>query len=96
VVVDPLEVVDVHEAERQRPAAAKRVLELAGKAFVEVAVVAETRERIGEREPDGPQRPQQRTLVELDREQRDPRGPGQQGRSLPRAPQVSEPRSPSA
>jgi len=58
------------------------VLELAGKAFVEVAVVAETRQRIGERESDGPQRPQQRTLVELDREQRTHEGQGQQGRSL--------------
>ena len=50
-VVDPLEVVDVHQAERQRACLLFGVQQLALQSLVEVAVVAEAGEGIREREP---------------------------------------------
>jgi hypothetical protein len=69
-VVDLLEVVDVDQAERDGMAELLRVDQLALEALVEVAVVAEPRERVREREPHGAQRAEGRALVERDREQR--------------------------
>src|SRR6185295_2120134 len=69
-IVDPLEVVDVDEAERERLVLLLGDRELALQALVEVPVVAEVRERIGEREPHRAERAIRRALVERDREQR--------------------------
>ena len=63
-VVDLLEVVDVDEAERDRSVLLLRVEQFALQALVEVAVIAEAGEWIGEREPHRPQRPVRRALVE--------------------------------
>ena len=48
-VVDRLEVVDVEEDEGQRHAGAAHALQLAGDVLVEGAVVAQARERVGDR-----------------------------------------------
>ena len=53
-VVDLLEVVDVHEAERQRRRVLLRRLQLALEPLVEVTVIAEPRERIRQRETHRP------------------------------------------
>src|SRR5262249_61950409 len=82
-VVDPLEVVDVDETEGERPAAAEGVFELARQAFVKVSVIAETRQRISEREAHRSQRAKQRALVQLDREQRPDERKREQRRPLP-------------
>src|SRR5919204_1271870 len=82
-VVDALEVVDVDEADAERAAVAQRVLELAGEALVKVAVVAKPRQRIREREADRAQRAEQRSLVELDREEWPDQCDGEEGRALP-------------
>ena len=75
-VVDLLEVVDVHEAEAERIALRLRVGELALEPVVEVAVVAELGERVGERQAHRAQLTEGRALVERDREQRpDERAP---------------------
>ncbi len=82
-VVDPLEVVDVHEAEAERIALRLRVGELALEPVVEVAVVAELGQGVGERQPHRPQLAEGRALVERDRKQRaDERG-RQERRALP-------------
>ena len=70
LVVDALEVVDVEEAQRDDAAVLVRLRELALQALVEVAVVAEPGQRVGEREPDRVQRPVRRALVERDRDER--------------------------
>jgi hypothetical protein len=53
-VVDLLEVVDVHEAERQGPRLFLRAQQFALQPLVEVTVIAEPGQRIREREPHGP------------------------------------------
>src|SRR5438445_564714 len=65
-VVDPLEVVDVDQAERQRLRVVLGSDELALQPLVEVAMVAEPGERIGEREPHRAQLAERRALVERD------------------------------
>ncbi len=82
-VVDVLEVVDVHEAERERGAVLLGLRELALQPLVEVAVVAETRERIGEREAHRLQRRERRALIERDREQRADERHRERRRALP-------------
>jgi hypothetical protein len=69
-IVDPLEVVDVEQAERERRARRVRLRQLALEAIVEVPVVAEARERVGECETHGPERVIGRALVERDCKQR--------------------------
>ena len=49
-VVDLLEVVDVEQAESERDAGLLRVVEVALEPLVEVAMVAEPGQRVGERE----------------------------------------------
>ena len=82
-VVDLLEVVDVHEAEAERVALRLRVGELALEPVVEVAVVAEPGERVGERQPHRAQLAEGRALVERDREQRPDERAGEERRALP-------------
>jgi len=65
-VVDPLEVVDVDEAERQRPRLLLRAQQLALEPLVELAVIAEPGQRIREGEPHRPQRSVRRALVQRD------------------------------
>ena len=82
-VVDLLEVVDVDEAERERPALLLGEGDLALEPLVEVPVVAESRERVGEREAHRFQRRKGRALVERDREQRPDKSHRQRRRALP-------------
>ena len=82
-VVDPLEVVDVDEAERQRQIVLLRRSELALQPLVEVAMVAEAGERVGEGEPHRRQGAVLRALVERDREQRAEERGREQRRPLP-------------
>ena len=82
-VVDPLEVVDVDEAEAEVLALVLGGGQLALQPLVEVAVVAEPRERVGQRQPHRPQRGEGRPLVERDREQRPDERDRQRGRALP-------------
>ena len=69
-VVDPLEIVDVHEAERQRPRLLLCAQQLTLEPLVEVTVIAEPGQRIRERQSHRPQRAMRRALVQRDREQR--------------------------
>ena len=69
-VVDALEIVDVDQAERKRPVVTQGLLELPRQPFVEMAVVPEPGQGIGQRQAHGSQCLQERPLVELDREQR--------------------------
>ena len=69
-VVDLLEVVDVDEAERDRVAALLGVEQLALQPLVEMAVVAEPRQRVGQGEAHRAERAEGRALVQGDREQR--------------------------
>ena len=82
-VVDPLEVVDVDEAEAERVALRARVGDLALEPVVEVAVVAEPGQRVGEREPHRAQLAEGRALVERDREQRPDERSREERRALP-------------
>ena len=68
-VVDPLEVVDVDEAEAERLAVAHGLRQLVLQPLVEVPVVAEAGEWIREREPHCTQHLERRPLVERNREQ---------------------------
>ncbi len=83
VVVDPLEVVDVHQAQAQRLAVMLGLRQLALQSLVEVTVVAEAREWIGERESHCAQRFERRALIERDREQRTHQRDRQEGGALP-------------
>jgi hypothetical protein len=65
-VVDPLEVVDVDEAVRQRPRQLLRTQQLALEPLVELTVIAKTGQRIREREAHRPQRAVRRALVQRD------------------------------
>ncbi len=69
-VVDELEVVEVEEHERQASVRLFGEVELPLQALVEVPVVAEPGERIGQCEPDRAQLAMRRTLIEGDRDQR--------------------------
>ena len=69
-VVDPLEVVDVHEAEAERIRLLERVGDLALESVVKMPVVTQSGKGVGEREPHRAQLPEGRALVERDREQR--------------------------
>ena len=82
-VVHVLEVVDVDEAEGQRPAALAGVLELLPEPVVEMAMVPEARKRIRQREPHRAQRSVGRALVERDREQRPCKREREHRRALP-------------
>ena len=57
-VVDVLQVVEVDEAQGERRAVVLRVHELALEPLVEAAVVAEARERVGQRQPHRLHRPE--------------------------------------
>ena len=82
-IVDPLEVVDVDQAEAERETTFVRVPQLPLKAFVEVPVVAEAGQRIRQGQPHGPEGADDRTLVELDREQGADERHGQERGALP-------------
>jgi hypothetical protein len=82
-VVDPLEVVDVDQAEAERVALRLRVGELALEPVVEVTMVAEPGERVGEREPHRAELAEGGALVERDREQRADEGGREERRALP-------------
>ena len=82
-VVHPLEVVDVEEGERNRRPLLLRVVELSPESLLEVAVVAEPRERIGQGQPDRLELPVRRPLVERDRQQRPDERGHEQRRPLP-------------
>ena len=69
-VVDALEVVDVDQAEREGRASGLGLHELALEPVVEMSMVAEAGQRIGECETHGPERVIGRALVERDCEQR--------------------------
>ena len=82
-VVDALEVVDVDEAEAEGAAVSLRLDQLALEPLVEVAMVAEPGQRIGQCELHRAERTVGRALVERDREQRADEGRREQGRALP-------------
>ena len=69
-VVDLLEVVEVEEADGQRLARGRGLLELDLELLLEVTVVAETGQRVGQREPHGAQRVVRRALVQRDGDER--------------------------
>ena len=82
-VVQLLEIVDVEHADAERHALLLRLVQVVIEAVVEVAVVAEAGERVGEREPHRLELPKDRALVERDRGERaDERG-RQERRALP-------------
>ena len=74
-VVDPLEVVDVEQAEREGRSAGFRLHQLALEALVEVAVVPEPGERVGQCKTHRAQSVVGRALVQRDGEQRTRRAP---------------------
>jgi hypothetical protein len=82
-VVDPLEIVDIEEAERERKALIPRPVEIVLEPPLEVAVVAEPGERIGERQAHRPERAMHRALVERDGDERTDESGGEQRRALP-------------
>ncbi len=82
-VVDALEIVDVHEAETEWALVPLRVDQLALETIVEVAVVAEPGQRIGQRELHRAERAIGRALVERDREQRADERSREEWRALP-------------
>jgi hypothetical protein len=67
-VVDELEVVDVDEANRQGASKTSRVFEFSPKTFVEVPVIPEPGERVGQCQAHCAQGSEKLSLVELDRE----------------------------
>src|SRR4029078_9285453 len=69
-VVDLLEVVEVEEADGERAARGGRLLEVHLELLLEMAVVPEPGERVGERESHRPQRVVGRALVPGDRAER--------------------------
>ena len=82
-VVDPLEVVDVHEAQAERVALRAGVCDLALQPVVEVSVVPEPGQRVGEREPHRSQLAERGALVERNREQRPHERCREERRALP-------------
>ena len=83
LVVDPLEVVDVDQAEAERHAGFLCGDELTLQPLVEVPVVAEPGQRVGERKPHRAQRAVRRSLVEGDRDQRPDERRREHRRALP-------------
>ncbi len=73
LVVDALEVVEVEEADGQRATLHRRLLELHLQLLLEVPVVSEPGQGVGQREPHRTQGAVRRALVERDRDER----PGQ-------------------
>ena len=84
-VVDALEVVDVEQAEREGCSARLGLEQLALEPVVEMAVVAEPGERVGQCEAHRAQRVVGRALVERDRQQRARRAPQRAAASAARA-----------
>src|SRR6266545_6026175 len=82
-VVHALEVVDVDEAETEVAPAPLGLDQLALESLVEVTVISETGQRIGEREPHRAQGAIRRALVESDREQRSDERGREERRPLP-------------
>ena len=82
-VVQLLEVVDVEQADAEREALLLRLGEVLVEAVVEVAVVAEAGERVGEREPHGLQLAEDRALVERDGGERAHERGREERRALP-------------
>ena len=82
-VVDPLEVVHVDHAERERLVVGLGAEQLVLQPLLEAAVVAEPAQRVGQREPHRAQRLVRRALVERDREQRADECRGEHRRALP-------------
>ncbi len=82
-IVDLLEVVDVEQAERERKALVLRLVQVVLEPLVEVTVVSQARERVGERQAHRFQRAVHRALVEGDGDQRADEGGGQERRPLP-------------
>src|SRR5215211_5212081 len=68
-IVDPLEVVEIDQAEAERKTTLVRVPQLPLESFMEMPVVSESGQRVRQGEPHGPKRADDRALVELDREQ---------------------------
>ncbi len=82
-VVDPLEVVHVDQAERERLIVGLGAEQLVLQPLLEAAVVAEPAQRVGQREPHRAQRLVGGALVERDREQRADQCGGEHRRALP-------------
>ena len=82
-IVDLLEVVDVEQAEGQRDAALLCLVEVALQPLVEVPVVPEPGQRVGEREAHGLEGAVHRALVEGDRDERAHERDGEERRALP-------------
>ena len=82
-VVDPLEVVDVDQADRHGHVLLLGLDQGLLEPLVEVAVVAEAGERVGEGEPHRLQRAEGRALVQGDREQRADERDREHGLALP-------------
>ena len=82
-VVDLLEVVDVEQDEREREPLVLCLVQVVLEALVEVAVVAEPGERVGERQAHRLQRAVHRALVERDGDERADEGRGEERRALP-------------
>src|SRR5581483_11285890 len=82
-VVDLLEVVDVDETERERAAFLLRRRQLALQPLVEVPVVPEAGERVGQREAHRLHGGERRALVQRDREERADERHRQSGRPFP-------------
>ena len=82
-IVDLLEIVDVEQAEGQRDAALLCLVEVALQPLVEVPVVPEPGQRVGEREAHGLEGAVHRALVEGDRDERAHERDGEERRALP-------------
>jgi hypothetical protein len=82
-VVDALEVVDVDETHAERETPLVGLPQLPLETFVEVPMVAEPRKRVGQSQAHGAERPDDRALVELDREQRADERDREEGRPFP-------------
>ena len=95
-VVDPLEVVDVEEAERDERVGLVGERQLALEPLVEVAVVAEAGQRIGEREPHRAEGAVRRALVERDRDERAGERGEEERRALPENDEHQRASTPSA
>ena len=82
-VVELFEVVDVEDADAQRHPLVLRLRQVAIEPLVEMAVVAQAGERVGEGEAHRRELPEDRALVEGDRGERPDERSGEEGRALP-------------
>jgi hypothetical protein len=82
-VVELLEIVDVEDADGQRHALLLGLRQVVLEPLVEVPVVAEPGEGVGERESHGGELAEDRALVERDRGERAEERRGEEGRALP-------------